>query len=270
MLRHWLLLILLVVGSAPAHAADLSPQERYELGLKYMKRGYYTRALEEFNRVRNYHRDDPASVLAELAIADMYFKKGDFEQARLAYEDFARLHPRHKEMDYVVYKTGLSVYRRAPKFAGRDQTATQHAVNTWTGFQTRFPDSEHLSEVERLLGKARERLATKEWVIARFYARRDAWRSVKMRTTTLLKKFPDSRRVPDALALRGEALHAWGDVKEAEMMLAILQEDHPDASATVHLERILATEPGEPPDEQIFVRPYRVSSGIANMPGAGY
>lgn len=282
-----LLAILLLALAAPALAkpaksdpvadealapgrSDLTPQERYEFGMRLMKRGYFTRALEELNRVRNYHRDDPASVKAELAIAELYYRKGDYEQARLAFEDFARLHPRHEDLDYVVFMTGKSIFRRAPKYAGRDQGATQQAVHTWTGFATRFPDSEHVAEVDDSLAKARERLASKEWFVATFYSKRDAWQSVQMRTATLLKKYPDSARVPDAMALRGEALHAWGEVGEAEALLAALQRDYPDTAAAGHLARVLSRPAGTPPEEAIFVRPYRVSSGVASMPGAGY
>lgn len=261
------LLLCLQVQIAPvAHADEISPQERYELGLKYMRRGYYTKALEELNRVRNYHRDDPVSVLAELAIADLYFKKGDYEQARLAYEDFARLHRGHQQMDYVVYRTGLSIYRRAPKLAGRDQVPTQQAVNTWTGFEARFPNSEHTEEVERLLEKCRERLAAKELFIAKFYRRRDAWGAVRMRSATLLKRYPDSQHVPEALYLEGEALHAWGNVSEAQAIRERLATDHPDSPMLGKLDRTLASPPGTPPEETVFMRPYRVS---ATVPG-GY
>ncbi len=65
------LLLAAMLSVAPADAARgsrLGPAERYELGLKYMKRGYYTKALEQFNRVRNYHRDDPHATLAEPSI----------------------------------------------------------------------------------------------------------------------------------------------------------------------------------------------------------
>jgi len=261
LLRRLVLMLLLGLAVVPvAHAADLTPMQQYELGMRYMKRGYYNKALEAFNKVRNYHRDDPASVLAELAIADLNFKKGDYEQARLAYQDFARLHPRQKKLDYVIYREGLSVYRRAPKYAGRDQTATMQALTTWAGFATRFPDSEYKSDVETYLDKCRERLASKEWFVAHFYARRDAWRAVKMRTTTLLEKYPSSKRVPEALALRGEALHAWGDVHGAQGMYDALKKDYPDARPTERLARILQTPAGSPPKEETFVRPYRVSA----------
>lgn len=266
----FVLLLLLAPAFGGAQAAgEMSPRERYELGLKFLRRGSYTRALQELNRVRNFHRDDPASVLAELAIADLHFKKGDFEQARLAYDDFARLHPRHPQMDYVIYRTGLAIYKRAPKFAGRDQTGTTQAVNTWTGFDARFPESDYIPDVEPLLRKGRERLAAKEMFIAHFYARRDAWRSVRMRTATLLKRYPDSNHAPRAMALEGEALHRWGFTKDAQALRDELAAEFPHSAALGRLEHVLKQPAGFPPEEQIFVRPYRVSSGIAANPGTG-
>lgn len=265
--RLFVLLALFLPAVSTAADDTITPQERYDLGLKYMKRGYFTKALEQFNRVRNYHRDDPVSVLAELAIADLYFKKGDYEQARLAYEDFARLHPRNDELDYVVYRTGLSIYRRAPKLAGRDQVPTQQAVNTWAGFSARYPDSEHGEEVERLLDKCRERLAAKELFVAKFYKRRDAWGAVRMRTATLVKQYPDSELVPEALALQGRAYHEWGFTHDAEQIRVQLAADFPDSAELDRLDRALARAPGEPPEETVFVRPYKVSAGYGG-PGS--
>ncbi|MDP6935787.1 MAG: outer membrane protein assembly factor BamD, partial [Myxococcota bacterium] len=158
------ILLLLFMLTSCAHVGPRERQtvaQQYELGLKYMKRGQFVRALEQFNRVRNYHRDDPHAVRAELAIGDVYFKKAEWDQARLAYEDFARMHPRHPDLDYVVYRIGLSMYQKAPKAAGRDQTWTRQAVHAWAGFSSRFPDSKHAPEVESKLTECRERLALK-------------------------------------------------------------------------------------------------------------
>ncbi|MCA9573575.1 MAG: hypothetical protein KC656_37325, partial [Myxococcales bacterium] len=64
-MRFALIALLASVLSTTAFAAPnpprKSPTEIYEHGLKMMRRGLYTRALEDFNRVRNYHRDDPIS-----------------------------------------------------------------------------------------------------------------------------------------------------------------------------------------------------------------
>ena len=109
---------------------ELSVEEQYELGLKYLKRGYYVKALEEFNQIRNYHRDDPYAVKAELAIADLYFSKSEWDQARLAYEDFLRLHPRHEDCGLcrVPFRTDLlekSAQDRSPG-SGLDPKRGEH------------------------------------------------------------------------------------------------------------------------------------------------
>ena len=191
--------------AAAKERKELTVEEQYELGLKYLRRESYVKALEQFNRIRNTHRDDPYSVKAELAIGDVYYRKREWDQARLAYEDFMRMHPRHQDLDYVVYRMGLSLYRKAPLVAGRDQTWTRQAVHTWAGFESRFPDSQYRAEVEELLEVSRDRLARKELSIARFYVRRKAWPAVSDRAEGMLRTYPDSERAADALYMDGIA-----------------------------------------------------------------
>jgi len=261
------LLFPLLSEDAQAQAREETAEELYTQGLRALQRGYYTRALELFTRVRNYHRDDPLSVKAQLAIADVYFRKGDMAQARFAYEEFASYHPRHEHLDYVTYRIGLSIYRDAPVFAGRDQTTTRGAVNVWTGFESRFPDSEYVDDVRTLRQRARNRLARKELYIARFYADREAWGAVRDRTEYLLRRYPDTEPVPEALAWMGRAMHAWGDTEGARQVLARLQTDFPDSGQAAQLSRWLAEPAGSPPDEKVFVRPYRIR-GSTGVPGA--
>lgn len=262
-LALYILLALFLVAPTTALAAKKetktpSPSELYERGLFQMRRGYYTKALEAFNRVRNYHRDDPASVMAQLAIADVHFKKGDFDQARYAYEEFSAYHPRHPAIDYVTFRIGLSIYKRASKVAARDQTATRGAVNVWTGFDSRFPDSEHKEEVLKLLDKSRSRLAAKELWVAKFYVQREAWGAVRKRAETMLRRYPDTPNTPEALYLVGLAMHSWGQTTEAQQIRAQLADDHPDSPHLAKLDKSLSKPPGAIPEEPIFVRPYRI------------
>jgi outer membrane protein assembly factor BamD len=251
---------------AVAQQGEITPQERYELGLKYAKRSNYPKAMEEFNRVRNYHRDDPVSLLAELAIADLYFKQGEYEQARYAYEDFARLHPRHDQLDLVQYRLGLSIYKRAPKLAQRDQTATRQALATWSNFERKFPESEHLGEVADMIAKGNERLAARELAIARFYVKRGAWGAARARAEGLIAKHPDSAYVPEAMALVARSAHAWGDLRAANAMRERLASVDPASVYLKQVDRALAKPAGNPPEDELFPRPYRTSSGSAPPP----
>jgi outer membrane protein assembly factor BamD len=231
----------LLLGSSPAYAERerMSAEDAYSLGLRYLKRGYYVKALEQFNRVRTYYRDDPYALKAELAIADVHYKKNEWDAARLAYEDFMRAHPRYKDLDYVVYRLGLTLFKKAPQIAARDQTWTRQAVNTWMGFTARFPDSTYRAEVEDMLGKARARLARKELLIARFYERRESWQSVVGRLGPMLQQYPDSPDRAEALSLYGEAWHGLGRQDLAQEQLQKLEAEAPGSRATKRLKRAI-------------------------------
>ncbi len=232
-MRALLLLTLLIGCAKPGARERQSVAQQYELGLKYMKRGVYLRALEQFNRVRNYYRDDPHAVKAELAIGDVYFKKAEWDQARMAYEDFARMHPRHPDLDYVVYRIGLSMYKKAPKAAGRDQTWTRQSLHAWSGFTSRFPDSKYRPEVEAKLTECRERLALKELWVARFYKRRKAWGAVTGRAEGLLRIYPKSEASLDGLQLLAEASAWQGHTDKARVAVEQLRKRDPEAADEV-------------------------------------
>jgi len=209
-------------SEADAKRRNLTVQDQYELGLKHLKRGYYVKALEQFNRIRNYHRDDPLAVKAELAIADVYFKKHEWDQARDAYEDFLRWHPRHPDADYVVFRVGMSMYKKSNKVAARDQSWTIRAADTWTGYSTRFSESEHIVEVEEKVEVCRERLGKKELLIAEFYRRRKAWVAVEGRAAGVVANHATTEALPEAMGLLAEA-RAWqGDDAQAQELLTRL------------------------------------------------
>ena len=228
-----LMIIAAFLFATPADAARkerkrLTVQEQYELGVKYMNRGRYIKAIEQFNRVRNYHRDDPHSVKAELAIGDVYFKKAEWDQAKLAYDEFARMHPRHEDLDYVAYRIGMASFKKSPKRAGRDQTYTRHALNAWRGFASKYPESEHKEEVETLVTLCRDRLAMKQIWIARFYKRRGAWAAVEQRAAGMATRYADSQHLPLSIELIGEASAWQGKDDAADMAIKRLEADAPE------------------------------------------
>jgi outer membrane protein assembly factor BamD len=213
----WLCIWLAEVAAAEDKA--MGAEERYELGQKHLKRGYYAKAIEEFNHIRNYYRDDPMAIEAELSIADVYFKQSEWDQARLSYDEFRRRHPRHHRMDYVEYQLGLTLFKKASRIASRDQTWSQQALGFWAPFPKRHPDSEYLQDVVDSIEECEDRLAEKELLIAEFYARRDAWESVRRRSEGLLSVYPESPQAKEALALLVEAQTMLGNAPQAVQTL---------------------------------------------------
>jgi outer membrane protein assembly factor BamD len=235
------------------------PTEIYDHGLSMLKKGLYEKAEQDFQELRNYHRDDPLSVKAQLALADLHFQRAEYEEARYGYEEFATYHPRHEDMDYVTWRIGMCIWKRAPRIAGRDQATTRQVVSTWTGFERRFPESEHKEEVVKVLAKAVDRLAMKELWVARFYEKRGAWAAVRGRATALLRRYPDSTHAEEALGLLALAHQEVGAPEDATAARARLAERFPESAWIARVDHRLALPPGSPPEAEIFVRPYRMS-----------
>jgi len=215
--------------AALSQRANPTAESLYEDCQKQIRRGYYVKALELCTRLRNYYRDSPYAVLAELAIGDLHFEKTDYDLARVAYEDFRRMHPRHEKTDYVVYRLGMTAYKKASRVASRDQTSTRMAVDMWTNFDSRFPESEHIDEVQELHGKGRDRLARKELRIADFYAGQDAWAAAALRLEDMLRTYPGAADTDHAMALLALCRVELGEVEAGAVLRERLQTEHPDS-----------------------------------------
>ncbi len=193
-----------------------NPEELYNRGLRQMKRGYYDEAILSFDRVRNHFPFNQYSVLAELRVADCLYEKASYMEAVDAYRYFARLHPRHPQIDYVVYRTARSEFKLAPMIPQRDQTHARRGLTRLEGFERRFPDSEYLSEVERLRSKTLLRLSRGGVQIGNFYWKQKEWRAAERRYRLASEQFPDSPLVPRATYRRGLCLWRMGEEAETD------------------------------------------------------
>ncbi len=249
--------------------SGLPASDLYEQGLKAMQRGNWDKAILKFRELRNFHRDDPLSVKAQLALADIQFERGNFEEARYAYEEFATYHPRHESLDHVTFQIGMSIWKRAPKWAGRDQTTTRTALNSWSSFEARFPESGYTEQVHTLMGRGNARLASKVVWIGRFYQKKRQWPAVYGRGRELRATFPGSRYETEAMAMMAMAAHHMGRPDEADSLLEQMRAAEVDTSLIRQVERELRRDPEAQGAEAIFLRPYRIPSGAQPTPGPG-
>jgi outer membrane protein assembly factor BamD len=187
-----------------------TPERLYATGLRQMKLGSWDEAILSFERVRNHFPFNQYSVLSELRVADCLYEKGSYLEAADAYRGFARLHPRHAEMDYVVYRSARSDFKLAPNVAQRDQTHTRRGLRRLRAFEGRFPSSEYLPEVLKLRARAGRRLSRAAVAIGNFYWKQKQWAAAERRYRLAVEEFPDSPLIPRARFRRGLCLWELG------------------------------------------------------------
>src|SRR5262249_50783750 len=89
---------------------SLTAKQNYEKGLGELKDENYPEALKYFQFVKSKFPFSKFAVLADLAVADTQFARGNYTEAIDAYKSFARLHPTHEKVEdgYVAFKVGES------------------------------------------------------------------------------------------------------------------------------------------------------------------
>jgi outer membrane protein assembly factor BamD len=81
-----------------------SAQELAWDGMDAYENGNYGKAIDKFQRLKDYYPFSKYAILAELKIADAHYQREEYEEAIFAYENFENLHPRNEATPYVIYQ----------------------------------------------------------------------------------------------------------------------------------------------------------------------
>jgi outer membrane protein assembly factor BamD len=89
-------------------------------------------------------------------------------------------------------------YLESPKYS-LDQTSTLEAINELQLFLDIFPNSERISECNKLIDELRGKLAKKEFEIAKMYLKMEEYLAAITTFDNLLKDFPDTAYKEESL-----------------------------------------------------------------------
>ena len=205
--------------------AELSKKE----GFPYVFRGTnYDEVFKLLKEIQLRDTYSPYATLAELRTADAYFKREEFEQAAIGYEEFLKNHPAHQETPYATYRLALSHYmqKRSPD---RDPTNTREALKWFGIFIDKYPDSPLVSDAEKRIVRCRKILAEREMYIGRFYEERKNYKAAAERFRVVVNDYNDTNRLETALFLMGESYLKAGETELAKEALQRLVHEFPNA-----------------------------------------
>jgi outer membrane protein assembly factor BamD len=181
--------------------ADGDPEKHIVRARKILERRDYEKSSELLNHLMRAHNGTKEAISAKLLMADLFYQKQEWPTARIYYQQFLKDHPSHPEAPRALLQVGETHNKDAPKAPGRDQRATQAAINIWKQFLMRYPESDYREEVETKILASKEKLAQKELGIAIFYSKKQEWEAVRRRTEFIMQTYPASSHVPEALFL---------------------------------------------------------------------
>lgn len=160
-------------------------------GMEKMGEKDYDEALKAFQKLKEQYPYSKYAILAELKLGDAYFQKGDYAEAALAYEEFARLHPRNEVIPYVIYQLGMSHFLTFTSI-DRDPSETQQAMEAFQRVIQAFPDSQYARKSREQLFECQKRLVAHEFYVGEFYFKQGRYRSAKERLERISLNYPEA------------------------------------------------------------------------------
>jgi outer membrane protein assembly factor BamD len=214
---------------------SLTAKQNYEKGLGELKDENFPEAQKYFQFVKQKYPFSKYAVLAELAVADTQFARGNYTEAIDSYKNFARLHPTHEKVEdgYVAFKIGESYFKDMPDNVWilppsyeKDQSAVIDALRELEDFRKKFPESPYFKQAEGLRKQVLQRLVDHEVYVARFYLHRDHPKAAALRLEGAVKRYPGSGREPEILLALGETFLHMGDPLRAKQTFGRVVTEH--------------------------------------------
>lgn len=201
----------------------------YKEGEQFYQDGKYEDAIAQWKKVKETYQSPELSTKAELNIADAYFLNTDYIEAAAAYEDFRKLHPKHPEADFALYRQGLSYFSQVHSI-DTDQTPLKNAQQTFASYLTLYPAGTHLAEAEEKNKECRDKQLEYELYVGKFYLRTDAYKAAIGRFEESLKMFSDSARRDEVLYYLGRAYLEDGQKTKGREVFSRLSSEFPGSA----------------------------------------
>ena len=186
-----LVLLFFLTGCSWFQTKEEKPaQELASDGMEAFKKGKYDKAIESFQKIKDWYPFSKYAILAELKIADAHFNLEEYEEAVFAYEEFENLHPRNEAIPYVIYQIGRCYFVQI-KTIDRDQTSSQKALDTFNRLIKQFPEDTYAARAGEHIKKCIQALAGHEFYVGLFYFKGKHYKAAQKRFEVVLNKYPD-------------------------------------------------------------------------------
>lgn len=211
--------------------ARADAQQLYLAGRKALDSGDYANALAFYSRLDANYPFTPEATQGQLESIFARFRTFETDAAISAADRFLRAHPRHPNVDYVLYLRGLIHFESTATdildlldidSAGRDPVDARRSFEEFGRLLQTYPNSIYAPDARARMIWLRERIALHYYSIADYYRRRGAWVAAIRRGEEILDQFRETQVALDAVELMQECYVELNLPEQAAAMSTLL------------------------------------------------
>lgn len=164
----------------------------------YYDETLYDEAIQKYNEFRSKYPYSKYSIEAELDIANAYFQQEKWPEASVSYEEFIKLHPKHPQLAFVLYRNAQCYFNQRNSVISRDQLPTEEAMFKFKIYLDKFPQGKYVKEATQHYRECKRDLATHEKFIGDFYLRQNHFFAALLRYKKIIALYRDIPGIHEA------------------------------------------------------------------------
>ena len=218
----------------------LEAESVFEQANEKIDKGYYDEARNLLETIKVQDTSGKYATLAQVRIADSYYKEELFEEAIVEYEHFLRVHPYNKYASYAQYKLAMSYFSRI-KTVDVSYSLAQKSLDEFEKLLRVYPRNPYVNMVENRIRMCKGVLAEYEFYVGHFYYKKGSYEAAAGRFNILIRKYPHSKKESEALYYLGLSYREIGDIEKSLNALTTLVEKYPTIKLAKDAKKLIAS-----------------------------
>jgi outer membrane protein assembly factor BamD len=201
---------LAVSGCAHHKPPQPTPQVLYQRAKHDLDTYNYNGAIKTYEQLTAVFPFTDQARQAQLDLIYAYYRAGETDSAIDACDTFIRENPTHPRVDYAYYMEGLVNFEKQPNALERlfhvdlSKRPPTTANKSFAAFRTvvqEYPKSAYAWDARQRMVYLRDRLASYDVDVARYYLKRGAYVGAARRAKLVLENYEGAPATRDALAI---------------------------------------------------------------------
>ncbi len=198
----------------------------YAQGENELNKSRYEEARTAFKKIVERHPQSSFAPRARFLIGEAYYRESQWDKAITEFQTFLAFYPRHQIADLVQFRLAMAYYDQM-KPVEQDQAITQKAMDAFKTLVREYPESRYAADALAKIDICRGRLAQKELWVASYYLNQGNPAAARQRLEGVIKDYPRTLIIPEALFRLGEVYSSDGRTREAQETFRRLADEYP-------------------------------------------
>ncbi len=213
-------------------------QALYADARESMAIGNYAQAAQTLGMIDSKYPFGAHSHQVQLDLIFAYYKVGKPDQALATIDRFVRLNPNHADVDYAYFMRGVTNMELDNNLfqeilgvdrSDRDPSKSREAFEDFRRLIQKYPNSKYAIDASERMLHIKNRLASYEIAVARYYMRRQAYVAAANRGRYVIENFPDTTQVQPALEIMVSSYNQLNLTELKQNTMRTLRLNYPDS-----------------------------------------